>query len=188
MSIIQSNLFDEEIWKPVDGYEGLYEVSNLGRVKSIRYVARFKRHKELILVQSKDNNKTTCYLFVGLHRNGKCETKRVHQLVAGAFLPQPPTPTGKSRSSSIINHLDSNPLNNRADNLEWTTYLGNVHWSYKTNGQSPVRNVRLTDDQVIEMRRLKAEGMTITALGKMFKCSVGHTHNVVNGKSFKHLL
>ncbi|MGL5922207.1 NUMOD4 domain-containing protein [Chroococcidiopsis sp.] len=187
MDIVQLNLFDQEVWKPVVGYEGLYEVSSFGRVKSLGRIAwngqANHQLKEKILKQSLGGT----YLNVALSKNGKPKTKRIHQLVAETFLPQPLTPTGRSRGSSVVNHLDSNPLNNRADNLEWTTHAGNMNWSYKTNGQSPRRNVRFTDEQVLGMRQLRANGMSLGKIGKVYNCHSSTVSTIVQRKTFKHL-
>lgn len=95
-----------EIWKPVVGYEGLYEVSNWGRVKSLKF------GKELILKPCTNN----CgYLHVVLSKNNKQKNFYVHRLVAQAFLPNP-------HNYPCVNHKDENPLNNNVENLEWCTY------------------------------------------------------------------
>ena len=92
----------EEIWKPIADYKD-YQVSNLGNVRSLKF------GKERVLNPGKD---TRGYLIVVLSKNGKVKTFKVHQLVAVAFLDH--TPNGYS---SVIDHIDSNPLNNRLENL-----------------------------------------------------------------------
>ena len=95
----------KEIWKPVVGYEGLYEVSNLGRVKSLKY------GKERILRPATDSNG---YHQVNLCKDGKVKMYLVHRLVAQAFIPNP-------HNLPIINHKDERVDNNRVENLEWCT-------------------------------------------------------------------
>ena len=102
-------------WKDIDGYEGLYQVSNLGRVKSLdRYMNNKHGTKTLkkgrILINSLV--KRTGYLRVSLSKNGNFISKRVHQLVAIAFIPNP-------NCYNQINHKDENKQNNCVDNLEW---------------------------------------------------------------------
>ena len=122
------NSRDKEIWKPVVGYEGHYEVSNLGRVKSVERRARFvskngkectRRVRERILhgTEHYTQHRITVMLSIG------SEKKRVnvHRLVAMAFIPNP-------NGYSEINHIDENPRNNRADNLEWCTRDYNMHY------------------------------------------------------------
>lgn len=112
----------QEIWKPIKGYEGLYEVSNLGRVKSIQrpslYRGKYTRIiKERIL---KPNLKKEGYLDVHLRDRGRDHFFKIHRLVAIAFIPNPD-------NLPQINHIDENKLNNRVENLEWCTahYNGN---------------------------------------------------------------
>jgi hypothetical protein len=103
-----------EEWKPIMGYEGVYEVSNLGRVKSLERVVPFGRAtrviKEKLLKQVK---KGTCsYYSVNLPIKGKQHWKLVHRLVAQAFLPNP-------NNYTEVNHKDENKENNSITNLEW---------------------------------------------------------------------
>ena len=109
-----------EVWKPVVGYEGLYEVSSLGRVMSCNLYA----HKEPKIMKLSDNG--TGYCVVGLSKNGKVKQFLVHRLVAEAFLE-------KIDGLDLINHKDENKKNNRIENLEWcdksynSTYSINRH-------------------------------------------------------------
>ena len=89
----------KEIWKDIEGYEGLYQVSNFGRVKNIR------RNKELYYIHT--NKK---YLCVRLCKNGKKKYYLVHRLVAETYIPNP-------NNYPIVNHKDENKLNNNLDNL-----------------------------------------------------------------------
>jgi len=94
----------EEIWKDIPGYEGHYQVSNCGQVKSLKF------GKERILKHSTDGYG---YLMVGLCIHVKQKTFKIHQLVAMAFLNHEP-----NGYNIIVNHIDNNPLNNNIDNLE----------------------------------------------------------------------
>lgn len=104
----------KEIWKNISGFEGLYQVSSFGRVKS------FYGKKEHILKHADRGNG---YLFVVLCKEG-CKPKLylIHRLVANAFIPNP-------ENLPIINHKDKNRQNNHADNLEWCTAQYNVEYS-----------------------------------------------------------
>ena len=119
--MLQSN----EIWKPVRGYEGLYEVSSLGRVKSLERTLPHKHHgvwhiRERILRPGLTGQPSSCYLGVVLHSGGGKQTMaKIHRLVAEAFLPKEP---GKD----FVNHIDCNRMNNAVDNLEWCTPLENT--------------------------------------------------------------
>jgi hypothetical protein len=107
-----------EIWKDVKGYEGIYQVSNLGRVKSLsRIVLKCGKNpfmtKEVILKNYIGNTK---YLMVRLSNNGNAKTKRVHQIVAMAFLNH--NPCG---FKLVVNHIDFDRQNNKVENLETIT-------------------------------------------------------------------
>lgn len=99
----------EEVWKDVDGFDGVYIISNLGRVKS------FKKGPEGIILKPAVSN---CYLSLVLSKNGKPHMRKIHRLVATAFVPNP-------HNYPIINHIDCNKLNNVATNLEWATLIDN---------------------------------------------------------------
>jgi hypothetical protein len=112
-----------EVWKDVNGYEGYYQVSNFGRVKSLARVIkatnRFLPIKERILVQSID---TVGYRSVGLIKDYKKNTVRIHQLVAITFLGHKPC-----GHKLVINHKDFNRLNNNVNNLEIITARENCN-------------------------------------------------------------
>ena len=119
----------EEIWRPVVGYEGLYEVSNIGRVRSLdRFYYRL--HKGKVLSPTKDRYG---YLTVTLNCNGKSKTIKIHRLVAQAFLPNPD-------NLPQVNHKDEDKTNNNVDNLEWCTAKYNVNFGTR---QERYRNTML---------------------------------------------
>lgn len=104
-----------EQWRPVKGYEGLYEVSNLGRVKSLNY------HRTGVEKILKPSNVGNGYLFVHLSRNGKHKFFLVHRLVAIAFIPNP-------KGLPEVNHIDEIKTNNCVENLEWASRWYNMHF------------------------------------------------------------
>lgn len=115
----------QEIWKPIDGYESLYEVSNLGRVRSLDkpYLRRDNGATYIIPGRVLACGRNGEYRTVTLHKEYGQKTFSVHRLVAKAFLPQ-------KEGQICVNHLDSNPSNNRADNLEWCTQSHNIQYAY----------------------------------------------------------
>ena len=126
----------EEIWKDVKGYEGLYQVSNLGRVRSLdRYVNN--RHKTKTLKKGRmlinSLHKKTGYLIVSLSKNGFFKVKKVHQLVAIAFIPN-------VNGYNQINHKDEDKTNNKVDNLEWCDSLYNNNYGSHAKNISKTRN------------------------------------------------
>ena len=100
----------EEIWKDIEGYEGLYQVSNMGRVRSLR--------RNIILKNKIESNR---YERVVLSTNNIPKGYSVHRLVANAFIPNP-------NNYPIVNHKDENRTNNCVDNLEWCTQKYNVNY------------------------------------------------------------
>lgn len=112
----------EEIFIDIKGYEGLYQINNLGRIKSLWY------GKEKILKLGKDKDG---YLKVNLCKNRKTKHFLVHRLVANAFIPNP-------NGYRCVNHKDEDKTNNRVDNLEWCTYQYNSN--YGTCQQRRVEN------------------------------------------------
>lgn len=138
-----------EEWKDIKGYEGLYQVSNLGRVRSLDRVInhpitynQFIKGK-IIVPQQRGN-----YKKVDLCKDGKICQKSVHRIVAEAFVDNP-------NNLPIVNHKDENPSNNRADNLEWCTYQYNVLYGNSRLKSSQKKNkavlqIDLKTDEVIK--------------------------------------
>lgn len=103
-------------WKPIKDYEDLYMVSNTGLVKRIKFINgkhNFEQEKLLKPILNKDG-----YMFVRLCKDGKTKNKRIHRLVANAFL---------GESNLQIDHIDGNKQNNRLDNLEYVTAKENTN-------------------------------------------------------------
>ena len=115
-----------EYWKPVQGYEGLYEVSDQGRVRSVDGI-RFNGHAwhpfkgRLLSLLGKNAR----YWHVALSKNRKVKCRRVHELVADAFLS--PCPGKRGRAGWHIDHINDDPKDNRAENLQWLTHRDNTY-------------------------------------------------------------
>lgn len=117
----------EEIWKDIKGYENLYQVSNLGRVRSLDYIRPFKKifkrpRKGRILSLSLTGSGYPKCTLCGI--NIPVKYVMVHRLVAKAFIKNP-------KSYKILNHKDENKLNNYVTNLEWCDYVYNARYSLK---------------------------------------------------------
>lgn len=112
---------NKEIWKDIAGYEELYQVSNLGRIKRILFKnGKYEFAKEKIL----KNVLTKDYYHITLSKNNKKQIYMVHKLVAKAFLDE-------EKNKDYINHKDGNKLNNNVENLEWCTLSENTNHAYK---------------------------------------------------------
>lgn len=120
MIMMVMNNMSKEIWKDIKGFEGQYQVSNLGRVKSLERTVEYERYgrhvkktvNEIILSQCKDPLQKR--YIVLLYKNGVKYARRVHRLVAEAFVPNP------ENLKSVI-HKDGNLINNEASNLLWSS-------------------------------------------------------------------
>tara|TARA_R110000737_G_C14376353_1_gene449735 strand:+ start:168 stop:692 length:525 start_codon:yes stop_codon:yes gene_type:complete len=116
-----------EEFRDIKGYEGLYQVSNLGRVKSLSRTI-YKVDGTTQTFKDKIRSSTfngRGYLQLGLTKNGKCKTCKVHRLVSETFIPN-------IEGKKEVNHLDGNKANNILSNLEWCTPSENVQHAYDT--------------------------------------------------------
>ena len=112
-----------EEWRDIKRYEGYYQVSNTGKVKSLERTVRNGRGYKIIpekILEGYDNGNG--YLYVKLCKEGKRNQYRINRLVAMAFIPNP-------NNLPEVNHKDENPKNNCVDNLEWCTRQYNVEYS-----------------------------------------------------------
>ena len=148
---------NKEVWKSIKNYEGLYEVSSFGRVKSIR------RNKIMSLVKSGG------YYKVNLVKEGVWITFRVHRLVAMNFLKNP-------KNKSTVNHKDFDRLNNNVENLEWVTHQENVTHAVlggrfgktKLYGSKNGRAI-FNDEQVMNIRKM-LKTSSIKQVSDIYNC------------------
>jgi hypothetical protein len=115
----------EEIWKDIKGYEGLYKVSNLGNIKSLKY--RHHNREEILI----GGIKKTGYKQVILVKDNKVKYKLVHRIVAETFISNP-------NNKPQVNHIDGNKTNNNINNLEWCSQRENQKHAYKIGLQKPI--------------------------------------------------
>lgn len=117
----------KEQWKEIKGYEGIYEISNLGNVKSLKRIVKGRwgntKISSKILVPAKDKDG---YSVVALCKNGGQKVSKIHRLVAEAFIPNP-------NNFIQINHKDENKTNNNVSNLEWCNAKYNSNYGTRTN-------------------------------------------------------
>lgn len=138
---------ENEIWKPINGYEGLYEVSNLGRIKSLPKVTNSvvpnKYNSERILKLCYDKKG---YLMVWLFKDKKRKTCKVHRLVGEAFV-------SNDENKPEIDHINGVKDDNRAENLRWVTSKENFHnpITYKRNSESKTGELNHKSRSVIQL-------------------------------------
>jgi len=175
----------EEIWKGIEGYEGVYEISNLGRVKRIgggigavvgRVLRQHLRGGYPFVVLSKNNNQTNCL---------------THRLVCAAFHGSPPTP------SHEVNHRNGDRTDNRACNLEWVTRSENHKHAYDVLGREPPASVgkgeqhntaKLTARQVKWIRKVYSNGKySQSELARKFDMDTTSIWAIVHRKTWSHI-
>ena len=128
----------KEIWKGIKNYEGLYEVSNKGRVKRLERVTTDKNGKDYHLKEKilKDHLNSYGYLIVNLYNKDGGKQLRVHRLVAEAFIPNP------NNNKPQVNHKDEIKTNNCIENLEWMTCKENNN--YGTRNERAIKAMKAT--------------------------------------------
>lgn len=177
-----------EVWKDIDGYVGLYQVSNLGRVRSLDREVIYKDGRKVLrkgrLIKQQLN--TSGYSCFRIWREGAGRTVTTHRLVGLAFLKKIP---GKE----FINHIDGIRTNCRVDNLEWCTPKENSEHACKVLKSRPSTfgvknpNVRLTEEQVLKIRKLLKEGLSCNKLGERYKVTPANISRIKRRITWKNL-
>lgn len=176
-----------ERWRPIQGFEDLYEVSNLGNVRSLDRVVslrggatQVRRGRVLKLnVQPKGTKRVDLCTEDGIRKQFS-----VHRLVASAFIPNP-------ESLPVVMHLDDNPSNNLVGNLRWGTQQDNVD-DMMTKGRGvPPPSRRgigtLTEADVREIKALIHQGQKLKDIAMRYGVSAVNIGTIKNGKSWKHV-
>jgi hypothetical protein len=169
-----------ENWKPIEGFDGRYEVSNLGRIRSLERIdrsGRRKRARMLKLQKTPDGRH-----IVGLHRDGESKSYSVSRLVARAFI--------GCGGALYVCHNNGNKADDRADNLRYDTQAGNCadkirHGTWQTGER--IGTSKLTDDDVREIRRRRASGELQSTLASEFGIGQTNVSWIVNNKTWRHV-
>ena len=160
---------ENEIWKDIPNYVGLYEASSLGRIRTKEGKTTFTqlhgvRHWKSRIMKGRGDNKTTGKR-VSLWKDGKCKDWLVARLVAITFLGEP------TKNSDTVNHKDGNRFNNKIDNLEWLSRGDNVRHAFD-NGLMPYKKIKLyNQDCELVFRSMVLAGKHI-----------GRSHNYISNK------
>lgn len=184
----------EEIWKDVKGYEGLYQVSNFGRVKRLPYSITSRTPKGYVIKRFKGgflkaSIMANGYRRVTLYKDLNVKYMHVHRLVAEAFLPNP-------KNYPCVNHKDETRINNHVDNLEWCSYSYNNTYgtvkercvkTYSKNHSRPVEMLSLSGEFLKTFKSVKEAALFIKgtvssierALNKTRKTAYGYIWNLI---------
>ena len=177
----------KEEWKKVSGFEEFYEVSNLGRFRSLPKVVNGRwgdtRYKGKLITPTKHSHGYGVLSLVG--EDGKVSV-RAHKYVAIAFCDNP-------EGKPCVNHIDGDKMNNRADNLEWVTHSENTIHAYKTGlmsgkSGSQSHNSKLNDGDVKNIRRLVTGAhFRRDLLAKYYGVSRSTVSDTINRRTWKHI-
>ena len=163
-----------EIWKPIKDFEGLYEVSNLGRVKSLSRLkhpncGRYYLKEKILKIWKNPNG----YYATCLSKNGN-HTKTIHRLVAETFIPN-------QNNYPCVNHKDEDKSNNCVDNLEWCT------WEYNNNYKNKGERISKTKFKKVSQYDLEGnyikEWESILGASKQLNISSSGITNCIHGRS-----
>lgn len=160
-----------EIWKYINGYEGLYEISNKGRV----------RNAEGRILKARTQNKG--YFYVTLHSNHKERKFTIHRLVAEAFIP-------KINGFNQVNHINGNKKDNSVENLEWCNQRLNYNHGMQKFLYSHNENhyfAKLTNEQVRTIPILFKIGFTRTTISRILNVNVSSIEAIEKGISYREL-
>jgi hypothetical protein len=179
------------MWKSVPEFEGLYEVADTGRIRSVerrvecvyggRTVTRLYKAKILKPLLHRKG-----YLKVRLYRTkDDWQSFFVHRIVATAFIENP-------SNLAQVNHKDGNKSNNAVENLEWMTNADNMRHAFSTGVRanqsgSGASNARLTEDQVRLVVRLRGEGHAAAEIAKLVDCTQRNVRKICSGQSWSSL-
>lgn len=170
---------------PIVGYEGHYEVSNLGSIKGLE--RKVEHRGRLITIPEKIKvlqMGTTGYYIIMLYKKKAGKVLKVHRLVAAAFKDNP-------LNMPIVNHIDSNKLNNHIDNLEWCSARENLVHSYRFGGRKPVAGEKvftasLTPELIHQIKSLRGQ-YSERKMAKFLGVGRMAVHGVLSGQTWKNI-
>lgn len=171
-----------EIWKDINGYEGLYQISNLGRVRSLAKQCGFTYLPETI---RRTKVKPNGYEIIILSKNNRKKTHHIHRLVAMAFLDD-------YCEMLDVNHKDGNKLNNNLANLEMCTRSENIRHAYDNGLSKAARGERngkskLTSSEVLAIKQAYKDCPNYTRLGRLFNVNPGTIYAIINGITWREI-
>jgi hypothetical protein len=179
-----------ERWKEIPGYNGLYEVSDHGQVRSYAHTGRkpksgiVKRRDIPIILRPTRSKKIDGYVQVDLQCDGERKIGRMHRLVAEAFIGEAPF------EGALVMHKDDDKTNNHYSNLAWGTTADNVDDKVSKSRHpmgTKMYNAKLTDLDIPLVRGLFNAGWTLSEVGRMFEVSAATIKDIITGRTWKHV-
>lgn len=171
--------YDGEIWKDIKGYEGLYQVSNFGRVKSLDRYNKGRWGKQKYKGKELKGRNTKWALSVALCSEGKCKSFSIHYLVALMFI-------GERPKGALICHKDGNYKNNKLDNIRYDTERENMIDMYRQGGKAPIG--KLSIEQVLEIKKLLlSKELSQIKIAEKFGVDQSTISRISKGKNFSWL-
>jgi hypothetical protein len=158
----------DEIWKDISGYEGVYQVSTFGNVRSLKFEPKIPKGRP-----TKQG-----YLRVVLYNNGIYDELVIHRLVAEAFIDNP-------SGYKTVNHIDCNKSNNTSSNLEWCTQGKNNAHSFDVGAHKHLKG-KLTDSDVLSIHALSLDYSHVK-LGLMFNVAPSTIHQILHGNKWRRI-
>ena len=177
----------KEVWLPVKGYEGIYEISNKGRLKSLpRMVDNYTKKTLFKGGIRKESLDSYGYVKYNMSKDSVTKGMLAHRIVALAFIPNP-------EKRPQINHINAVKTDNRVENLEWCTPMENIHHSMemglqKKRSGEEIHFAILTEKEVIEIRsKYKPRKYTFKRLGIEYGVSYQTIQCIIHKRSWKHI-
>jgi hypothetical protein len=177
-----------EVWKDIKGYEGLYQVSNFVRVKSLcRKVLSKKKNEPFLRIVNERILKMDIrngYMYVSLSKNSISRKLMVHRLLAISFIDNP-------ENKKFINHIDGDKLNNSLSNLEWCTSKENTNHAINIGliNRKGVKhhNSKLKEHEVYKIK-FEHKNISLAQIGRIYNISRYVVWRIRNERSWKHVI
>ncbi len=179
----------KEIWKGIKGYAGYYQISNLGRIKSLdRIVPRtrngkkFKKFVKGKILDKGNITKQSRYYRVTLSKNNRLWRRSISRLVAETFIPNP-------KNKSEVNYKNGNREDNQIGNLEWVSHKENMQHAHRNNLVIVAKGIncvqaKLSEKDVLFIRK---RSLSVKNLVKKFKMDKTTIYDILNRKTWKHI-